>query len=132
ATACKHKEPVDIIVTNAKVYTVDSDFTTAEAFAIKDGKFVDVGSVERIENNYSAREIIDVNSKVVIPGLIDAHCHFYGLGLNLQQVDLTGTTSFEEVLDRLKVGSDKQTTFIYGRGWDQNDWEVKEFPDKEE
>ncbi|RAV30494.1 amidohydrolase [Sinomicrobium soli] len=129
--ACKQKEPVDIIVTNAKVYTVDAGFGMAQAFAIRDGRFVDVGSTAHIEDRYSAREIIDANSKTIVPGLIDAHCHFYGLGLNRQQIDLEGTGSFEEVLERVQAfGKNKGSKFIYGRGWDQNNWETKEFPDK--
>ncbi|MEP3571205.1 MAG: amidohydrolase, partial [Flavobacteriaceae bacterium] len=64
--------------------------------------------------------------------LIDAHCHFYGLGLNQQVVDLVGTSSFGEIVDRVVAFQKEQpTNFIRGRGWDQNDWKVKEFPTKD-
>ncbi|RNL90795.1 amidohydrolase [Sinomicrobium pectinilyticum] len=130
--SCKKRQPVDIVVTNANVYTVNDHFDKAGSFAIKDGKFIDVGNVEDIGNKYSAREIIDVNGKTVVPGLIDAHCHFYGLGLNRQHVDLEGTASFDEVVERVVVfQKEKQPEVIFGRGWDQNDWEVKEFPEKD-
>ncbi|MGS2739940.1 amidohydrolase [Sinomicrobium sp. M5D2P17] len=130
--SCKKKEPVDIVVTNANVYTVNNAFDIAGSFAIKDGKFVAVGSVKEIGDKYSAREIIDANGKTVIPGLIDAHCHFYGLGLNQQNADLRGTASFDEVVQRIvSFQHEKQPEVIFGRGWDQNNWKIKEFPEKD-
>ena len=82
--SCTQKETVDTVVYNAKVYTVDTNFSKAEAFAIKDGKFVDVGNTSDILTKYEAEEKIDINGKTVYPGFIDAHCHFYGLGLNFR------------------------------------------------
>lgn len=126
------KENVDLIVTNGTVYTVDANFATAEAFAVKAGKFVAVGSSKAITEKYVSKQLINANKKTIIPGLIDAHCHFYGLGMNQQVVDLVGAKSFDEVLDSV-VAYQKMhpRTFIRGRGWDQNDWEVKNFPTKE-
>ncbi len=136
-TACNTqntKEKVDLIVFNATVYTVDKDFSTQEAFAVKDGKFIEVGKTEDILKKYEAKEQKDLKGKFVYPGFYDAHCHFVGYGLGLQTADLTGTKSFQEILERLKEfeknNPDKQ--WITGRGWDQNDWENKEFPTKDE
>ena len=129
----KNKEKVDTIVTNANVYTVDSIFGIQESFAIRDGKFVAVGTTKEITDAFTAPKTIDAKGKTITPGLIDAHCHFYRLGLTQQIVDLVGTKSYEEVLERVKAFQKKNNTnFIQGRGWDQNDWEVKEFPTKEE
>ena len=129
---CSSKEQVDLIVTNANAYTVNDDFTKAEAFAVQDGKFVAVGSTADIQEKYQATETIDVKGKTVLPGFIDAHCHFYGLGQNQQVVDLVGTKSFDEVLERLQTSQkEKNSNFLRGRGWDQNDWEVKKFPTKD-
>lgn len=129
--SCK-QEKADLIVTNANVYTVDGNFSNAEAFAIKDGKFVAVGTVADIKAKYTSKEIIDAKGQTIVPGLIDAHCHFFGLGLQQQKVDLTGTTSYDDVLQRLVTfQKEKNVSYITGRGWDQNDWEVKEFPTKE-
>lgn len=126
-----NKIEVDSIVINANVYTVDSDFAKAEAFAIKDGKFQAIGSTSEIQKSFSAKEIIDAKGETVVPGLIDAHCHFYGLGLNKQTVNLVGTTSFDDVMKRVIAFQEKKnTSFIIGRGWDQNDWEDKTYPDK--
>jgi predicted amidohydrolase YtcJ len=130
--SCSEKAVVDMIVTNAKVYTVDGNFSNAEAFAIKDGKFIAVGTSEEIQKKYNAKEIVDANGKTIFPGFIDGHCHFYGLGLNKQSVDLVGTESYDEVIAKLVAfQKEKNAPFITGRGWDQNDWNVKEFPTKD-
>jgi len=126
------KEKVDLLVLNANIYTVNAAFEKAEALAVKNGKFVAIGSTTEIEDRYEATKVINAEGKTLIPGLIDAHCHFYGLGLNQLKVDLVGTKSYEEVLQRVKDFQEANpSNFIQGRGWDQNDWEVKEFPNKE-
>lgn len=130
--SCRKKEPVDTVVVNANVYTVNGAFAKAEAFAVKDGRFVAVGSEEEITRKFTAGEIVDANGKTIVPGFIDAHCHFYGLGLNQQRVDLRGTVSFDEIVQKVTAfQEEKQQNIILGSGWDQNDWEVKTFPDKE-
>nr|WP_298999841.1 amidohydrolase [uncultured Allomuricauda sp.] len=127
--ACTPKEEVDLIVYNANIYTVDSDFSKASSVAIKDGKFVAVSEQANISASYTANRQIDAQGKTVVPGLIDAHCHFYGLGLNQQVVDLVGTKSYDEVLQRVADFHKKNpSNAVLGRGWDQNDWEIKEFP----
>ena len=127
----KEKTAVDTLVINGNIYTVNANFDKAEAFAIKDGKFLEIGSSKILQENYTADTIIDAQGKTIVPGFIDAHCHFYGLGMNLQEVDLTGTTSLEAVMKRvLDYQNDRQMPFIIGRGWDQNDWEDKNFPNK--
>jgi len=130
--SCTSKEEVDLIVTNANIYTVDADFSKASSIAIKDGKFVAVGDSEDISKKYEAQEQLDAEGKTIVPGLIDAHCHFYGLGQNQQVVDLVGTQSFDEVVEKVAAfQKERPSEFIRGRGWDQNDWEVKEFPTKD-
>ncbi len=127
------KEKVDLVILNANVYTVDTEFSKAEAFAVHDGKFVAVGTNDEISGAYTSNQLLDADGRTITPGLIDAHCHFYGLGLTQQIVDLRGTKSFEEVLVKVKNFQDENPSeFIRGRGWDQNDWEVKEFPVKTE
>ena len=129
--SCK-QEQVDLIVTNANIYTVDKAFSNAEAFAIKDGKFVAVGTAAEITNKYAATTTFDAQGQTIVPGLIDAHCHFYRMGLQQQKVSLEGTKSYDEVLEKLVAfQKEKNVSFITGRGWDQNDWDIKEFPTKE-
>ncbi|SDW89615.1 amidohydrolase [Flavobacterium degerlachei] len=132
-TSClkKNKTAVDTIVTNATIYTVDKDFGTATAMAVSDGKIVAVGSDDEIRNNFESSNVIEGKGKFIYPGLIDAHCHFYGFGLSLQEVDLRGTKSMAEVVKRIQAfQKEKKSNFIVGNGWDQNDWNVKEFPSK--
>jgi len=126
------KKKADLIVHNAVVYTVDEGFTTQQAFAIKDGKFIAIGSDEAILGNYESDSTRDAEGKPVYPGLIDAHCHFFGYGYNLlKRADLAGTISFEEIILRLQAHNERfHPDWLEGRGWDQNDWEVKQFPDK--
>ncbi|CAL2103568.1 Amidohydrolase [Tenacibaculum sp. 190130A14a] len=130
--SCKQQEKADLIVINANAYTVNNNFDKAESFAVKDGKFIAVGTNEEIQNKYATLKTVDAQNNAVYPGFIDGHCHFYGLGLQQQKVNLVGTKSYDDVLQRLVTfQKEKNTTFITGRGWDQNDWEVKEFPTKE-
>ena len=126
------KISVDAIFINGKVYTVDEEFARAEAFAIKDGKFIGVGLTDSIQANYKSGQIHDLKGKTVLPGLIDAHCHFFRFGQSLQNVNLVGAQSYDEVIQRIiDFQTDNPSEFIYGRGWDQNDWVVKEFPNKQ-
>jgi len=130
-SGCNSKTDVDLIVTNAMVYTMDTSFSLAEAFAVKDGKIVATGTTREILSNYKTDTVIDLTGKIVYPGFIDAHCHFYGYGAGLQEADLSETKSFDDVLDKVKAHSlTTKSDWILGRGWDQNDWLVKEFPDK--
>ncbi|WCO00821.1 amidohydrolase [Psychroserpens ponticola] len=131
ASCSKEKIQVDSIISNANVYTVNNDFGKAEAFAVKDGKFLEIGTSSDIQSKYTSENLIDVQGKTIVPGFIDAHCHFLGLGLDQLDVDLVGTKSFEEVMKRvLDFQNGKELDYIVGRGWDQNDWEDKFFPNK--
>ena len=128
--SCKSKEAVDLLIYNAKIYTVDANFSQASTLAVKNGVFVAVSNDNL--DNYDAKEKLDASGKTIIPGLIDAHCHFYGLGLNQQVVNLRGTTSYQDILEKVETfQKEKPSNFIRGRGWDQNDWKIKEFPTKE-
>ncbi|MBG7630061.1 MAG: amidohydrolase, partial [Bacteroidetes bacterium] len=130
--SCTKKIEADTLVINANIYTVNENFDKAEAFAIKDGNILDVGTSEEIQGKYAATYVNDAKGKTIVPGFIDAHCHFVGMGLQQQKVDLNGTKSFDEVLQRIvDFQKEKNVSYITGRGWDQNDWEVKEFPTKE-
>ncbi|MEN0054261.1 MAG: amidohydrolase [Mucilaginibacter sp.] len=130
--ACKQKEyNADLLIKNALVYTVDSNFTTANAFVVKGGKILAVGNADTLEQKYLAREVVDANGAPIYPGFIDAHTHFYRYGLGLQDVNLVGTKSWQQVLDSVEAYAARNTDgWITGHGWDQNDWAKKQFPDK--
>lgn len=139
------KEKVDLIIHHAVIYSVDSNFTTYEAMSVKNGKIIELNSNDNILQKYEATDIQDLNGKTVFPGFIDAHCHFFGYGLSLQQCNLTGSKSKEDMINRVVEFSHKlknqpqldgssnfqksHEDWLIGFGWDQNDWEHKEFPD---
>ncbi|MBC7865653.1 MAG: amidohydrolase [Bacteroidia bacterium] len=127
----KKKEEIDLFIFNAKIYTADSSFSVKDAIAIDNGKIVFVGKKDELPENFLPLEMMDVQGKAIFPGFIDAHCHFLHYGLGLTQVDLVGTKSFNEVIERVVEFSRKNKEgWIIGRGWDQNDWDVKEYPDR--
>jgi predicted amidohydrolase YtcJ len=127
----QNKKQADLIVLAQKVYTVTRGFDVTDGLVIDDGKIVFAGTKETILEYYTAHKTIDVPDAYVFPGFIDAHCHFSGYALDAYKCTLTGTTSYEEVINKL-VAYEKTNTlgWIYGRGWDQNDWAVKEYPHK--
>ncbi len=132
--ACKQKQKefnADLLVKNALVYTVDSNFTTAHAFVVKAGKIIAVGDTEVLDKKYLAREVVDAGGHAVYPGFIDAHSHFYDYGTGLQQADLTNTHSWQEIVDTLNSYARRNTDgWLVGNGWDQNLWKNKQFPTK--
>ncbi|QDA58713.1 amidohydrolase [Hymenobacter jejuensis] len=127
------QQPADLVVYNATVYTVDSTFSKAQAFAVKDGKFLAVGSADDIRGKYKGKQEVDAQGKFIYPGFYDAHCHFYRYALGLRSADLVGTTSWAEVVSKLTAQRKQypQAAWLMGRGWDQNDWKVKQFPTKD-
>lgn len=131
-SACSTKQKADLIITHAKIYACDSLFGIYEAMAIKDGKILSVGSDKEIHARFTSKSEKDALGQVIIPGLIDAHSHFLGYGKSLYELDLTGTRSFDEVVERVKLYAESHPDgWITGRGWDQNDWPDKAYPDRE-
>ncbi len=127
-----NKPKADLMIYNAKIYTVNDKFDVAEAIVVKDGKILAVGATADIRKQYSATEEVDANGKAVYPGFIDAHAHFFGYGESLQSADLRGTTSWDEVIARVtEFAKTHPDGWLTGRGWDQNDWADKQFPNKD-
>jgi len=132
--SCKENQMADLIVYNAKVYTVNDSFQTATAFAVKEGKFIAVGNDDEILKKYSSENRMNANGMPVYPGFFDAHCHFYEFGKSKSELNLVGIKSYDEILKIVKdeVSHRKKGEWIIGEGWDQNDWEKKTFPTKDE
>jgi predicted amidohydrolase YtcJ len=127
--SCDSKEKVDLLVLGATIYTVDDSFSITQAMAVKDGKILATGTDEEIQREYRSDAKMFASGLFIYPGFIDAHTHFYRYGLGLQTADLVGTKSWNEILEKLKTFAAANTEgWIIGRGWDQNDWPVKEFP----
>jgi predicted amidohydrolase YtcJ len=120
----------DLIVTAATVHTVDSGTPRAQGFAVRDGRFVYVGSREGARALRGPRtKVLDLGNATVVPGLIDSHLHFTQVGMALHEVDLAHVGSFDEVVRRTAVFSaSSRDPWIVGDGWDQNLWPGKAFP----
>ena len=121
----------ELIVTNARIYTADDAQPIAEALAVGGGKLLFVGSaMEAMALKGATTTIVDADGRTIIPGMTDAHAHLYGLGVELRQVDLTGTKSYDEVIARVvaRAATLPRGTPVLGRGWDQNDWSDTRLP----
>ena len=127
----EERSKVERIFFNGNIYTMDEGRPAARAVAVAGGKIIGVGSDEEMfALSGTETERIDLGGRTVIPGFVDAHAHFLGYANNLARIDLVGTRSFHEVMERLEAGLTGSTSggWILGRGWDQNDWPEKEFP----
>ena len=130
----QRQRPADLVVTNARIYTVDDAHPVAAAMAVRDGKVLFTGSVrEAMALRGASTRVVDVGGRTVIPGMIDAHAHLLGLGQALREVDLVGAKSYDEVIARVVNAAKGQPDgkWILGRGWDQNDWGDTRFPTHE-
>lgn len=124
------KQAVDLILYNGIIYTVDSSFSVQSAVAIRGDTIVATGSDAEVLEKFTANQMLDLNGKPAYPGFIDAHCHFLGYGRNLMYADLRNAASFDAVLEQIKSFNTTATNgWVIGRGWDQNLWQTKEFPD---
>jgi predicted amidohydrolase YtcJ len=121
----------DLILHNARIYTVDANRPTAEAIAIRSDRIVRVGTnADVLGLRGSNTRLVNVAGATIVPGLQDAHGHFTGLGASMQSIDLRGTTSYEQIvgLVRNRAATARSGEWIVGRGWDQNDWLDKQWP----
>ena len=130
--ACSSKSEADLLIRNAVIYTVDSQFSKLTGMAIRNGKILELGEDAQLMAKYQAKEVLDAGGKFLYPGFIDAHAHFINYALQLQKANLYGSKSWEEIVELLKKfdsTGNVQNDWLLGAGWDQNDWPVKEFPD---
>ena len=124
-------QAADLIITNARIYTVDQNRPLAEAMAIRAGRVVATGPARGVMTLRGPdTQVLDLHGRTVIPGMIDSHVHLLNLGNSLRNVDLVGTTSYDEVVARVAARAREVPagTWILGRGWDQNDWGDTRFP----
>jgi predicted amidohydrolase YtcJ len=124
----------DLILHNARIYTMVADRPTAEAIAMRGDRITRVGTnADVLALGGSTTRVVDVSGATIIPGLQDAHGHFTGLGASMQSIDHRGTTTYEQVvgLVRNRAAAARAGEWIVGRGWDQNDWPDKQWPTNE-
>ena len=129
--AAQKSAPIDLIVVNARVYTVDDATPTAQAFAVRAGRIAFVGTTaDAMKLKGPSTKVIDAGGRPIIPGMTDAHAHLTGLGQALRIVDLTGTQTYDELIQRVVARAKTMPAgaWVTGRGWDQNAWPDKRFP----
>ena len=132
--SAQQAQPAELIVTNARIYTVDPNRPVVEAMAVRGGRVVFTGAARLAAAlKGPGTEVVDAGGRTVIPGMIDAHVHLTGLGEAVRTVDLRGTTSYDEVIARVAARAKEVApgTWIIGNAWDQNDWADTRFPTHE-
>ncbi len=128
------QQPADLVVTNGRIYTADGARPVVDAMAVRGGRVVFVGDRAGARALTGANtRTLDLQGRTVIPGMTDAHAHVTGLGQSLLNVDLTGTSSYQQVIDRVveRARNTPEGEWIIGRGWDQNDWGDTRWPTHE-
>ncbi|MEZ4739505.1 MAG: amidohydrolase [Flavobacteriales bacterium] len=132
-SGCYHSQEADLVVHNAIIHSMDENNTTYQAMAIRDGRIVELGPERQILNRYASTRHFDAGGQVVFPGFIDGHCHFFGYGLNKQKLDLSGVRGVDELIERVAAyaAAHPEKKWIIGRGWDQNLWPTKAYPDNQ-
>lgn len=126
------QETADLVVVNAVVHTMDPARPAAQALAVAGGRIVAVGDEAAVRALVGpGTEVLDADGAAVVPGLIDAHGHVMGLGRALRILDLAGTESAGQIAEMVREAAADRAPgeWILGRGWDQNDWAEKAFPD---
>ena len=88
---------VDLLVHNAKIYTVNPEFDIASSLVVKDGKFVAVGGEELVKK-YKPANTVDAQGLAIFPGFIDSHGNLFSLGLNQFKVDLRDTERIDPIV----------------------------------
>lgn len=119
------------VLVAAHIHTMDVARPSAQAMAFdRAGRILAVGTREAVQAEFPGGTVLDVGATTVVPGMIDAHGHVAGLGLNAMRADLAGTKSKDEALQRLRefAADMPEGTWLLGRGWDQNHWAGKQFP----
>jgi predicted amidohydrolase YtcJ len=128
--SCSQKKNADLLIYNATIYTLDTAFSKVDAMVISEGKILASGAKADLQKKYVYKEKVDAKGAFIYPGFIDAHAHFVGYANGLQTVDLVGTTSWDDIIEKLKrFAASHPDGWLLGRGWDQNDWPSKQFPD---
>ncbi|MGH9833042.1 MAG: amidohydrolase [Blastocatellia bacterium] len=124
-------EPADIVFKNGNIYTVNDASPKAEAIAVKYGRIVFAGSnADAKRHEGKGARVIDLKGKTVLPGFVDAHYHFSGVGFREMNLNLEGTVSLEDFLAKVKARVDKAKPgeWVTGRGWIETFWKPQAFP----
>lgn len=124
-SSCQPKETADMVLLNGNFYTVNAAQPTAEAVAVKDDRIIKVGSQEEVAAlQGESTEVIDLEGQFAMPGLIEGHGHFSGLGQSLLNLNFLKSKSWDEIVEMVGEAAKKAKPgeWITGRGWHQEKW----------
>nr|HNH61427.1 amidohydrolase family protein [Cyclobacteriaceae bacterium] len=126
--SCSGKKPADLVITGGTIYTMDASQPVVEAVVVNEDTIVFAGTAkaaaEWIGDNTN---VIELQGKTMVPGFIEGHGHFMGVGYNELDLDLSGVKTFDEIVERVRIAASKAKPgeWILGRGWHQDKWDVK-------
>ena len=124
--SCKEDDKADLIITNANIYAVDTVYTGATAIAVKDGLILQIGSDEDIKLLANEdTKTIDAQGQFIMPGFIEGHGHYSGLGYSLINLNFLTAKSWEDIVASVakRAQEVKSGDWIIGRGWHQEKWD---------
>lgn len=132
AVGCQQKEDADLIIRNAKIYTVNNSFAVMQSAVVRNGKIVAISNDANIMARYTSDSILELKGKFVYPGFIDAHAHFVQYAISLSQIDLADADSLSVVVRLLAdyqqnnpgkwiVAKNLKSSLIEGGEMDGND-----------
>lgn len=127
-SSCTRKMPADMLITGGQIYTVNEAQPGVEAVVVNADTIVFAGSEEEARKWVGAEtKIIDLKGSTMIPGFIEGHGHFFGIGMNELNLDLSNAANFDELVEKVKqaVSNAKPGQWIIGRGWHQDKWDKK-------
>lgn len=129
---CTQSGPAaDLILLGGHVMSTTGEPTTDTAIAIRGNRIMAIGQDEEISRLVSRNtRIMQLGGAFISPGFNDSHAHLMGLGASLATVDLVGTPSPDAILALVQASHEDlpEGAWLRGRGWDQNDWAVQEYP----
>ena len=124
--SCGGTNEADLVLRNGKIVTVDDNNPEGRAMAIKGDKIVAIGSEEEIRVMIGLKtKVIDLDGKLAIPGFIEGHGHFMGIGYAKMNLELMNVKNWEEIVAMVAEAA-KNTApgeWITGRGWHQEKWD---------
>jgi len=132
-TAMIRAKDVDLVLANGNIYTVHDKQPKAEAIAVKGDRIVFVGSNEDAKKFHAAK-VIDLRRHTLVPGLTDSHCHIFGIGEREMRLNLEGTNTLGDFLNKVKarVAQTSIGKWITGRGWIETFWKPSKFPTRQD
>src|SRR5580765_3913199 len=126
-------QDVDLVLTIGNIYTVEDKQPKAQAVAVKGDRIIFVGSNQEAKKFHAAK-VIDLHGHTVVPGLVDSHCHIFGIGEREMRLNLEGTNTREDFLAKVhqRAAQTEPGKWLIGRGWIETFWKPPQFPSRQD